>query len=297
MTCCVATGTDWHGKAIVKSGLVLYFAGEGHNGLARRFKAWSIRNGVFLDNAPLLVSTMPAALTDPESLPLIIAQINAAAEKYGPPVLIVIDTLARNFGPGDENSTRDMSAFVAACDRLRAQHRATVLLIHHTGHADKTRGRGAMALKGALDAEYRLDKDDQGVIRMEATKMKDAESPEPMAFRIRTVEIGFNDEDGNPVTSAVLDETDYQPPAKPGKTGRGKWQTVGLEALQVLYTDHRGKLERGGYDPEGARVLFDDWRSACYDKGMSRQAFSTVKKSLTEQGSVVHEHGYVYLGT
>jgi hypothetical protein len=296
VACCIATGTPCHGKAIAKRGLVVYLAGEGHNGLARRFKAWTIRHGVSLADAPLLVSTTPASLTDPDGLNLAIAQINTAAEKYGPPVLIVIDTLARNFGPGDENSTKDMSAFVAACDRLRAQYRATVLLLHHTGHSDKSRGRGAMALLGALDAEYRMDKDDSGVIRLDAVKLKDAEKPEPMAFRLRTVELGIEDEDGNQVTSAVLDETDYQPPSKPGKTGRGKWQTVGLEALEVLYSEHRGRLESKGYDPDGSRVLSDDWRTACLNKGMSRQSFATVKKSLVEQGSIYQEHGYVYLG-
>lgn len=293
---CVVTGIPFHGKKINKPGPVSCILGEGFSGIARRIKALEIRHGISLEDQPLLVSTAPAALTDPASLAHVIATINAAAEQYGPPVLIIIDTLARNFGPGDENSTKDMSAFVAACDQLRAQHGSTILLIHHTGHADKSRGRGAMALLGALDAEYRMEKDEQGVVRLEATKMKDAEKPEPMAFRLRTVELGFDDEDGNPVTSAVLDETDYQPPSKPGKTGRGKWQTVGLEALEVLYAEHRGRLESKSYDPDGARVLFDDWRTACIDKGMSRQSFATVKKSLIDQGSVFQEHGYVYLG-
>jgi hypothetical protein len=40
----VATGTQFHGKD-VRQGSVFFIAGEGHNGLARRFEAWSKDKG------------------------------------------------------------------------------------------------------------------------------------------------------------------------------------------------------------------------------------------------------------
>ena len=52
-----------------------------------------------------------------------------------------------------ENSTQDMSRFVAACDAVRRRYGCTMLIIHHSGHGDKGRARGAIALKAALDAE------------------------------------------------------------------------------------------------------------------------------------------------
>src|SRR5687768_16766709 len=39
LSCCIATGTPWHGNRTT-SGAVFYIAGEGQNGLARRFAAW-----------------------------------------------------------------------------------------------------------------------------------------------------------------------------------------------------------------------------------------------------------------
>ena len=45
--CCVATGTPWHGEKVIK-GPVVYIAGEGHGGLARRFAAWAKSNQVDL---------------------------------------------------------------------------------------------------------------------------------------------------------------------------------------------------------------------------------------------------------
>src|SRR5690606_31096689 len=61
--CCIATGTSWHGHE-VKQGMVIYIAGEGHNGLARRFKAWERIHGVSLQGAPIYKSHRAAQLYD-----------------------------------------------------------------------------------------------------------------------------------------------------------------------------------------------------------------------------------------
>lgn len=290
--CCITTGKQWHGNE-VKQRPAVYVCGEGQNGVSRRLRAWQIRHGVDLSTAPLFVSTGPGALSDPLAFVNIESAIDAVAEEHGKPGIVVIDTVARNFGPGDENSTRDMTAFIAAADALRVNYGATVLLVHHTGHADKTRARGAMALKGALDAEYRLDRDELGTIRLEATKMKDASYPDPLAFRLATVELGIFDEDGEQVTSCVLDPTGYEPPPKKNKAGRGKWQTVALEALADLHARHRGNLEESGLDPSTARVSMQDWRDECLAKDMPRNRFADVKESLINAAKVTHEHGYV----
>lgn len=293
IACCVSTGKDFHGIAVCQ-GAVLYIAGEGQNGLKRRFTAWQIRHQVSLNKHPLYISTAPASFCNATSAKQVEQAISAVNVT---PALVVVDTLARNFGPGDENSTQDMSAFISALDEIRAQYRCTILLIHHTGHGDKSRGRGAMALKGALDAEYRMDKDDMGVVRVENTKMKEFEKSEPMAFKINTVELGITDEDGEPVTSAVLDSTGYEAPVKKSRAGRGKWQTVALKAFESLYTEHQTRLEKTGYDPSAARVLVTDWRNRCYDSGMSKQTWGNCKKSLTEQGLITVAHNYVTGGS
>ena len=295
MACCIATGQDFHALP-VEAGPVIYVAGEGHNGLKRRFTAWEIRNGHSLDDAPLYVSTAPAALCDEGNALEVATAVNEVAEASGAPALVVIDTLARNFGPGDENSTQDMGRFVFAADMIRSRHECTVLLVHHTGHADKQRARGAMALKGALDAEYRMDVDDTGVIRLEATKMKDAPPPDPMAFRLHTVELGIKDHDGREITSAVLDETSYAPPAKSGRQGRGKWQTVAVEQLQRLHRERRANMEADGRDPDSARVSVEDWRDACRENGVTRQRWPEVRKSLEENSLVVVENGFAWPG-
>jgi len=125
----IATGTPWRGHG-VQGGPVVYIAGEGQQGFGRRIRAWSEHNGVSLADAPLYVA--PAvAIPDPGQLAQLIAAIESALPINVPaerpegcveakrPALIVLDTLARCFGGGDENATKDMSAFVSACDTIR----------------------------------------------------------------------------------------------------------------------------------------------------------------------------------
>lgn len=202
MACCVGSETPFHGHPVL-SGPVVYIAGEGQSGIARRFMAWGLRHGIDYRTLPVFVSMVPAAMCDEEGALLVLDAIKDMDPK---PVLVIFDTLARNFGPGDENSTADMGRFIGNADRIRAICGAAVLIIHHSGHGDKTRARGAMALKAGVDAEYHLTRDDMGVITMKNLKMKDAPPPEPISFRIRSVELPLTRDDGKPVTSAVLDD-------------------------------------------------------------------------------------------
>lgn len=287
---CIATGTPFFGQA-VKQGPVVYIAGEGHQGIGRRLMAWSNMNEVNHDNAPLYISKIPAALTDSEMVVHVQAEIERITTS---PVLIVIDTLARNFGPGDENSTQDMSQFVQAADLLRASSQATVLIVHHSGHGDKGRARGAMALKGALDAEYRLDKDENGIVRMEATKMKEAKHPDPTAYLITTVDLTLA-VDGVPFscTSATLLPTSYSPQPQRGKAGQGKHQIKALGILKEQYSQARQSCADRGGDPATVRVSTEEWKRAMKNGSIPQQRVAEVVASLKSTGRVTEGGGFV----
>lgn len=276
--CRVATGTPWRGLA-VKGGPVVYVAGEGQQGFGRRIRAWSEHHGVGLADVPLYLA--PAvAIPDPGDLVALITAIDTGVAAVGQPALIVLDTLARCFGGGDENATKDMSAFVSACDALRRRYGCTILVVHHTGHADKNRARGAIALKAALDAEYRLA-NDTGLL-LTATKMKDAETPPPLALEMVTVDLpGMLDDYGNPVTSAAIEVLDADTSAIVAKASaamsgrRGKWQTVGIEVAQRL-------LAEG----DDGQASVKDWHLACDAAGMPRSTRYDVLAKLHTQGIV-----------
>ena len=285
ISCCVATGTPWHGHA-VKQGAVLYIAGEGQSGLSRRFRAWELHNNVSLRHAPLFVSTVPTSLTDKDSQLYLLREVERFTAEHGAPALIVLDTLARNFGPGDENSTRDMGVAVSACDALRRPTGAMVMIPHHSSHAEKGRARGSIALHNGVDAEYGLARgNDAGTINFTCTKVKDDVVPPPLAFRIHAVELDVRDAKGLPITSAVLVSTEYQAPTRPADSAEpnGKWQIIALKILRDLYTEHRANVAKSGRDPDCAHVETKDWMLACMDEAngcMPRNRFYEVKRTL-----------------
>ena len=295
MAASVATGTDFH-ELPVKQGPVIYIAGEGQNGIKRRFQAWSIVRCIDLQSSPLYTSTVPIGLCDADQVQAALDAVEEVANLAGPPLLIIIDTVARNFGPGDENSTADMGRFIAAADQIRSQYQSAVHLVHHTGHGDKKRARGSMALKGALDAEYRLERDQDGIVRVKTTKMKDAGLPDPMAFEIRGVDLGLKDVDGDPVTSAVLHRIEYTKPEGTDRRGGkplGAKQRKALDVLERLYTAERKRLMSQGIKPETARVSMDWWSTHCKEAGMNRQTVHRVKDSLVSKKLIVIKDSHV----
>ncbi len=208
---CIATGTPWNGCA-VQHGPVFYIAGEGKGGIGRRLAAWEAHHGTRLANAPLFVSERAAALMDAGEALSIGQAVGQLSDRYGPPALVVVDTLHRNMGSGDENSAEDFAAFLANIDRaIREPLGCAVLLVHHSGHADKTRSRGSSAIRAALDAEFSLTMDGDTLRKLECTKQKDSEPPEALTLEARSValpEPWVDEETGEPLTSLVLVPTE-----------------------------------------------------------------------------------------
>ncbi|CAB4144152.1 Archaeal primase DnaG/twinkle, TOPRIM domain [uncultured Caudovirales phage] len=247
IACAIATGNPFFERQ-VKQGPVFYIAGEGHNGLARRFKAWEVSRAVPIVPGTLFKSGGAMAVLDEDSIRSVYEQIARTCDATGQaPAFICIDTLARNFGAGDENSTEDMSVFISHLDKwLRRPFGCCVSTVHHAGH-NMERARGSSALKAAVDAECEVSKDDSGLVKIRFTKMKDAEIPADMMLKIRGVELpGVFDEDGNPVTSAVLDVAGDMIHAQLGKRTDGT-QITAIEVLKIL--DQKWHTTRQLEDP------------------------------------------------
>ena len=181
MCFCVSAGIDWHGKP-TQQGNVLYIVGEGQLGLQKRFRAISNKYGIGT-NSSLHISERPAALMCPDDT----NEVRELIDKTGNVTLIVIDTLHRNFGAGDENSSKDFAQFLNNIDRQLKPCGATILVIHHSGHGDKERGRGSSAIRAAMDFEYKVEKKQADKkLCFSNTKMKDFKPPEAMFFDFRT---------------------------------------------------------------------------------------------------------------
>lgn len=275
-----ASLSEWHGNPIGIAGPVFYIAGEGFSGTPQRLKAWGIHHGIDLKSIPFFVSDRPARFLEKEGTEELIRAINELVEANGTPVLVIIDTLNRNFGPGDENSTADMTCFVAAIDdSLRIRYGCAVLIIHHTGLTATERARGASALRASLDWEYRLEKNADGTRTLTCTKAKDHAEPEPISFipeEIR-IEDWIDPDDGEVMTSCVLRRVEgIAADTKPLRGAR----KVALDTL----------TEAGGGDP----VHIDAWREAAYSSGISPTSSSDAKKKAFQRAvSDLREAGRV----
>lgn len=143
---------DIAGRFALQGAKVIYIAGEGLYGYSARWECWKAANNqqvvpgvIFYDH--------PINLSDDQSRGAFQAEI--AQHK---PALIIVDTVATCMGSGDENSTRDMNAFLNACKSIQFGLTAGILLVHHTGKDGTT--RGSSALFAACDSVMMLQAQD-----------------------------------------------------------------------------------------------------------------------------------------
>jgi len=278
----LASGKPWRGLKTKKIP-VLYIAAEGMAGLSARMKAWTLRYGCVPDL--FFVRPYSAQLTAPEAAMALAERIRSLPY---PPQFIVLDTLAANFGPGDENSAEDMAAAMNGLRMLAGRWFA--LCAHHSGHGDKTRSRGHSSLYAALDVEMQVERPDpQGPIKVAHTKCRDMERMEPFFFNLEPMALPWADEDGEPINSAVLVpaegyETLEKSPALSGK------QAQALQLLRDLYADHQAKLGEGGVP----RVTQKEWIDAM-DFERVRDHRYRLSRALETKQFIYKENSFVYL--
>jgi hypothetical protein len=279
---CIASGMDYHGHK-VKQGTVFYIAGEGQQGIGRRIAAWHIAHKTNAAEVPFFVAKVPTQLMDLEAIQDVRRAVDAMAKQYGPPAVVHFDTLARNFGEGDENATKDMNAAISNLDKAFGNDFCRGLT-HHTGHANKDRARGAMALHGAADGAFRVSLTDSGQVVVECKKLKDAATPPLMVFDRREVLLRIGDtEDRSYVLELAAEGDEAFSLVKPKKVTElkgGMAKAVGI--LRNLYERYRENLKKGGRSTATPQVSYTDWRAACMDAGLYkhtdtfRRAFETI---------------------
>ena len=189
----IAHGLEAFGRS-VKPGAVIFVAGEGLSGLKKRIKAWYQSSGLGMEGVSAYVYPTALNLMDESQ---VLAFINQAKQvQCAPadgPLLIVIDTLSRCFGDGDENSQRDMNQAVRSCDLLRTALGCSVCVVHHTGK-NQNGPRGSTALSGAADTIIEVRRAAFG-LEVTIEKQKDADSGQVYGFNLEKVDLGFDEDD------------------------------------------------------------------------------------------------------
>ncbi len=291
----VAAGLDWHGAKVRDTGPVIYIASEGGRGICNRIAAVKQQSPDLAtaagDNFMLLSDALDMCRADSGAL------IEALAQLPEKPVLIVIDTLARSMGLGDENSSTDMGAFIRSVDQVRAATGAHVMIIHHAGKDAAKGARGHSSLRAAVDTEIQITRDGP-VIMAETRKQRDMEGEQAFAYTLSSVHLGA-DEDGDAVTSCVVAASGAPVTRVPIITGQAK---IALQAFGDALA-HHGEAKGGDMFPHNRQcVALERWREYCDRLSLSsgetatarRTAFFKAKTVLQDKGVICIVDNYAW---
>lgn len=185
-----------------------------------------------------------------------------------------------------------------------------VLIVHHSGHGQKERGRGSSAIKAALDAEFSVTKNESG-ITLACTKAKDFDACKPFAFALKPIKLDWAHDDGSPMTGVYLEHLGEARPAEKKRKLSAREGAI-LTSLSEALAQHgmeptdEIKAKFGGFDGLANKnkkiVLIEHWRELAYkaiavdakpgeDKTDSKKkAFQRCRNTLFNNKFTV-EHG------
>jgi len=292
MSAHVASGQPWMGHN-VRKGNVLYLASEGgEKSYGPRVEA--IRNAKSVlyyegmaDHFILLPT--PVDLHGDKDVDAISAALPDLDFS-----LIVVDTLAMSMGGGSENDSADMGKYIQNIFELKARYNCHVMIIHHSGK-DKSKGsRGHSSLRAAVDTEIQVS--DEGSYRTATCKkQRDMENGKQVAFTLRGVDLGLDDEN-DPITSCVVEHADVDLASlKKSRAIKGN-TLIAKQALDEAIAKHgRRMADKENYPASRDVVEIDIWRSEFLKMRVDSGAQeASVVRDFTRQSKKLQEDGIVH---
>lgn len=257
----LALGVGMWGRSATGSWRVLYVAAEGEGGFAARLLALSDAMGDAGDAFRYIAGRVTVGPPAEDLDDVISAAVDMRAD------LIVLDTLARTFGNGDENAAQGMGGFVTSVDRLREHTGAHVAIIHHgTKNGESSRGSGA--LLGAADLIVKVARGTGEGEPNDATveAAKDDADGAVLPFRLRVVDLAPA-EDGTERKTCIAEEAEGE-----GRRCATLPQAArtALRYLADLITVEGEALPAGPHYPMGVRgAPLERWRAECESRKLS----------------------------
>jgi hypothetical protein len=236
----IATGRPWMGNEVEKQGAVLYICGEGFGGMGARIKACQIHHST-PKGAPIYVIrhqlNLRSSAEDFNALMMAVVQL---VETTGIEFqLLIIDTLARAFGGGNENDSDAMGSFITSMGKIQEFLACALMVLHHSGK-DLAKGlRGHSSLLGAVDTQLeilRFEDQAKGIISL--TKQKDGQDGIRHGFEMVEIEISSSSLGFDPVVSLAVQASDeaVNQASKKAKNnaGKGRNQSIEMESLHTV---------------------------------------------------------------
>lgn len=282
----VCRGIEWNGHRVTK-GRVLYVVAEGVAGFVNRIKAYCHQQAISPADIDMdVISDVTPNLLEPAQITDLIKDIKAR-ESYD---LIVMDTFAQVMPGANENSGEDVGKALAECKRIHRHTGAMVLLVHHSGKDTSKGARGWSGLRAAADVELEVMRADE-LRSISVTKLKDGQDGKSIGFKLHTVILG-EDEDGDDITSCIVEYTDAGRVVSEKKKKTGKNELALLEAIH----DVLGMGDpNAGIDSARVQEKFGEGFDPSKRESYKNQAFKRAKDALLEKGAISEENGMLFL--
>lgn len=213
-----ALGRDFLGYSIPERVGSVLFSGEKNTAYPKRIKALVKDNGLEGVDLPVMVVPSTPDLTSPRSVSDTIAYlkiIKSQMAALGVPLrLVFLDTLARCL-PG--RSVIDPVAAMTVLDAITRIVEETGVTVIPLAHVSKgvsvqdSSAKGAGEWEDAAETVFRIERS-KGVRALVNTKQSDAAEASPLAFQLRSVDLG-HDAHGHPIASCVVEPATFQPQA------------------------------------------------------------------------------------
>jgi hypothetical protein len=294
----IATGRPWMGNEVEKQGAVLYICGEGFGGMGARIKACQIHHST-PKGAPIYVIrhqlNLRSSAEDFNALMMAVVQL---VETTGIEFqLLIIDTLARAFGGGNENDSDAMGSFITSMGKIQEFLACALMVLHHSGK-DLAKGlRGHSSLLGAVDTQLEILRfEDQAKGLISLTKQKDGQDGIRYGFEMVEIEISSSSLGLDPVVSLAVQASDEalntNTKTTKGHAGNGKNQRLEMLCLETVVRS-KGIIKFVDKKQRMA-VNLEEWRQELWekmgctdeDKNTFKTAWSRAKTRLQDAGLI-----------
>jgi hypothetical protein len=199
----------------------------------------------------------------------------ADAGVSAPPKAVILDTLNKSL-TGSESKDVDMANYIAAAEAIQKAFGCLVVIVHHHG-IEESRPRGHTSLRGAVDAQIKITRDERNNIIAEIEDMRDGPEGAQIASRLVVVEVG-TDMTGKHITSAAVEPVDAPPTMQ-----RPPKLTLNQRTMLSL-------LEEAG--PAGLSV--NEWNGKARAAGLGKHRpapLADIRADLRHKGLVVERAG------
>jgi hypothetical protein len=229
------------------------------------------------DLSSLRVLQRAVNMLDPrQDMTDLMAAIQSAIDATGEELaLVIVDTLNRVMPGGNENASEDMGAVISNAKMIEDAFGCAVMFVHHSGKDEGKGTRGHSSLKGAMDSEISIGRnEDIRTFRVEKQK-EGKDYYDLFNFKLKTIDLGPMrnfDPEADPhevLTSCVIEETKEAMVKEVAKT-HGKKRVMELAKY----------LEK----QEGKRCRYIELRDIYVDRTKDTRNYSRVISDGVDAG-------------